>query len=169
MRLTRRQAMGMGGAFVAALSLRPVPARAKGAVEIVMGGRGDGSRVWFDPVGILIRPGETVRWINRDQGNAHTATAYHPSNFERPRRIPAAARPWDSDYLMPGQDFSVTFLHPGIYDYFCVPHEHAGMVGRIIVGAPGAEDRIDGDLPDAALQAFPSVDEIMSKGAVRLG
>jgi hypothetical protein len=29
-----------------------------------------------------------------------------------------------------------------VYDYFCIPHEHAGMVGRIVVGeatGPGAE------------------------------
>ena len=27
----------------------------------------------------------------------------------------------------------------GVYDYFCAPHEMAGMVGRIIVGRPGAQ------------------------------
>ena len=47
------------------------------------------------------QPGQTVRWTNRDRGNSHTVTAYHPENFERPLRIPAGARPWNSDYLLP--------------------------------------------------------------------
>ena len=74
---------------------------ADGVVEIAMAGRGDGSHVWFDPVGVLVRPGQTVRWTNREAGNVHTATAYHPANFDRPLRIPEAAIPWNSDYLMP--------------------------------------------------------------------
>ena len=28
------------------------------------------------------------------------------------------------------------FTVTGVYDYFCIPHEEAGMVGRIIVGSP---------------------------------
>ena len=168
--LTRRHALGLGGALIAALFLRTALARSSDATEIVMGGRSDGSRVWFNPAGVLIKPGQTVRWINRDAGNAHTATAYHPANFDKPRRIPQSARPWDTDYLLPGGDFSVTFTVPGVYDYFCVPHEHAGMVGRIIVGAPQPEQHggntADEGIPVAALQAFPSVEDIMKKGAV---
>jgi hypothetical protein len=30
------------------------------------------------------------------------------------------------------------FQHEGVYDYFCKPHEAAGMVGRIVVGNPGS-------------------------------
>ena len=47
--------------------------------------------VWFDPVGLLIQPGQTVRWTNKDAGNSHTATAYHPANDGHPLRIPAGA------------------------------------------------------------------------------
>ena len=110
----------------AAALLAPRPVRgAEPAVEIAMAGRGDGSHVWFDPVGVLVRPGQTVRWTNRETGNVHTATAYHPANFDRPLRIPGAAVPWDSDYLMPGESFAVELTEPGVYDYYCVPHEHA--------------------------------------------
>src|SRR3546814_14143555 len=76
-------------------------------------------------------------WVNRDTGNAHTATAYHPANFDRPRRVPPGADGWDSDYLLPGEGFALTLTVPGVYDYYCIPHEHVGMVGRIIVGEPG--------------------------------
>ena len=102
-----------------------------------MQGNADGSQVWFDPIGLRIEPGQTIRWINLDPGNSHTATAYHPKNFERPLRIPEGAEPWNSDYLLPNESFSVTLKVEGVYDFFCVPHEHAGMVGRIIVGQPG--------------------------------
>ena len=111
-----------------------------------------------------------MRWINIDPGNAHTATAYHPANFERPRRIPAAAEAWDSDYLLDEEDFVVTLTAEGIYDYFCVPHEHAGMVGRIIVGRPdrrAREGQGTGSIPEVALRAFPAIDAIMRKGVVR--
>ena len=37
-----------------------------------------GSRVWFDPIGLHVEPGTTVRWIVRE--NVHTTTAYHPRN-----------------------------------------------------------------------------------------
>lgn len=135
MRPTRRQILRAGGGLVAALSL-PSATRADGAVAIQMRGRANGAHVWFDPVGIRLEPGQTVRWINMDPGNSHTATAYHPANFNRPRRIPDGAEPWDSDYLLPNETFAVTLTSPGVYDYYCVPHERAGMVARIIVGAP---------------------------------
>ena len=51
------------------------------AVEIRMQGNTDGSHVWFDPVGLRIEPGQTIRWINLDPGNSHTATAYHPNEL----------------------------------------------------------------------------------------
>ena len=56
----------------------------------------------------------------------------------------------------------MTLTAEGIYDYFCVPHEHAGMVGRIIVGNPDADSWMQdpgagADLPEVALNAFPPV------------
>jgi plastocyanin len=175
--LSRRQILEIGGALLA-VPLAGGAARAvtKPEVEIRMQGNSDGSQVWFDPMGIRIQPGQIVRWLNLDAGNSHTATAYHPSNFERPLRIPARAEPWNSDYLLPKEDFTITFTVEGVYDYFCVPHEHAGMVGRIVVGQPGAfpADGValsaregTGPIPEAALRAFPSVTEIMQRGIVR--
>lgn len=145
---------------------------AEDVVEIKMQGRADGSHVWFDPIGVLIKPGQMVRWINQNPGNSHTTTAYHPENFGRPLRIPEAANSWGSDYLLPDESFSVTFTEHGVYDYYCIPHEHAGMVGRIIVGKPEAhggwmEPVAASRLPDQALKAFPTVEEIMAKRIVR--
>jgi len=140
-----------------------------------MQGNPDGSHVWFDPVGLRIEPGQTIRWINLDPGNSHTATAYHPKNFERPLRIPEEAEPWNSDYLLPNESFVVTLNVEGVYDFYCVPHEHAGMVGRIIVGQPGRSSTSSAStqptgsepVPESALRAFPPVNEIMRRGIVR--
>lgn len=170
--VTRRQIMeGGGGLFLAAFLARPAFSATQ-VVEIEMRGKDDGAHVWFDPWGILIEPGQMVRWTNRDPANSHTTTAYHPDVFDRPLRIPAGAKPWNSDYLMPGQSFSVTLTVPGVYDYHCVPHEHAGMVGRIVVGTPSAATPVAADpsltpLPDVALNGFPAVEEIIAKGIVR--
>ena len=167
---TRRKILRIGGGLLAAASLPPRPARTHGVIEIRMQGRPDGSQVWFDPIGIRIAAGQTLRWINLDPGNAHTSTAYAPANFGRPRRMPAGAEPWNSDYLLPNETFTVTLIERGVYDYYCLPHEHAGMVGRIVVDAPQPEDRFTAagadDLPEAALRAFPAIEAIMRDGIV---
>jgi plastocyanin len=169
---SRRHVLQIGGGLLAGL-VAPRLLFAREAVEIRMRGNADGSHVWFDPVGIRVEPGQAIRWINLDAGNSHTATAYHPKNFGRPLRIPEGAEPWDSNYLLPDETFSVRLTAEGVYDFFCIPHEQAGMVGRIIIGhptkppargmtSPGAES-----IPEVALQAFPSVDEILRHGIVR--
>ena len=172
MTVTRRRVLELGGGSLAVLLARTADAAADDVLEIGMQGDADGSHVWFDPAGLRVRPGQTVRWTNRDKGNSHTVTAYHP-DFERPLRIPGTAAPFDSDYLLPGESFSAVFSVEGVYDYYCVPHEHAGMVGRIVVGRPAAEEAgasaaVDlTPLPEAALNGFPSIDEILARGMVR--
>ncbi len=146
-----------------------------------------GAEVWFEPVGLRVEPGRTVRWIV-DRG-VHTSTAYHPGNGDFPRRIPEGARPWDSGHLIgEGEAYERTFRREGVYDYLCRPHEAAGMVGRIVVAradrashlelpgwdggvgekepAPGDEDGVDPELPRAARTSFPSVSRIMEEGTV---
>jgi plastocyanin len=57
----------------------------------------EGSRVGFDPVGLLTQPGQTVRWVC--DANVHTTAAYHPTNDRHSLRIPRSAKPWASDIL----------------------------------------------------------------------
>jgi plastocyanin len=168
MTLTRRHVLRIGGGILAALPLGVAPARGAETVDITMSGNKDGSLVWFEPIGLLIQPGQTVRWTNMDPGNSHTATAYHPDNEAHPLRIPAGARSWNSDYLLPDQSFSVVLTAPGVYDYFCVPHEHAGMVGRIVVAGEAQQMAApsSGDIPEIAEKAFPSVEDIVRMGRV---
>ncbi|WP_201830457.1 plastocyanin/azurin family copper-binding protein [Microvirga zambiensis] len=165
---SRRHVLLAGGGLLAGLAWPRLPLAGSPA-EIRMQGKADGSHVWFDPIGLHVEPGQIIRWINLDPGNSHTATAYHPKNADHPLRIPDGAEPWNSDYLLPNETFSVMLTVEGVYDFFCIPHEHAGMVGRIVVGRPGSppKESAHQTIPDIALQAFPSIDEIMQRGAVR--
>ncbi|QQO45333.1 MULTISPECIES: plastocyanin/azurin family copper-binding protein [unclassified Paracoccus (in: a-proteobacteria)] len=170
--MNRRKLIIGGAAMLLAAQVRPRLAIAAGPLPVEMKGTPRGEQVWFVPVGLAVTPGATIRFVNRDAGNSHTATAYHPDILDRPRRIPDAARPWDSDLLLPGEEFEVTLTAPGVYDLYCQPHEHAGMVARIVVGRPDRDPRWQGpaldagDLPKAALAGFPPVGVILERGAV---
>ena len=167
--LSRRGILRIGGGFLAALPFAGARAADADSVEITMSGNADGSLVWFEPIGLLIEPGQTIRWTNRDPGNSHTATAYHPGYDGYPLRIPAGAEPWNSDYLLPDQTFSVVLTEPGVYDYFCIPHEHAGMVGRIVVaGGPPPPTPAPGGVPDTAERTFPSVEDIIQRRRISI-
>lgn len=170
MRLGRRPFLA-GLLATAAGSGLPGRLAAAGAMIRMMSSP-DGADVWFDPVGLWVPPGTAVTWSNGpDQANTHTATAYHPANDRHALRIPGGAAPWDSGYILPGAGFTVTLTEEGVYDYYCRPHEMAGMVGRIVVGRPGGPPPAPrpGELsvPDEALRAFPPVERILDEKVVR--
>lgn len=170
MMLARRHLLAVGGGLFATLAI-PSRLRAQSVEVIEMRGTARGERIWFSPIGIAIPPGTKLRFVNRDPVNSHTATAYHPDLFGRAARIPDAATPWNSDFLLPDESFEITLSEPGVYDYYCLPHEMAGMVGRIVVGQPSDAGWQDAstdtsDLPDAALEGFASVESILSQGRI---
>jgi plastocyanin len=172
---TRRSFLATGGLMLAGLVVPGGVPR----VEIRMRATERGEQVWFDPIGIYIQRGATVRWIV--EHDVHTTTAYHPENDHHSLRIPEQAQPWDSGFLTQnGAHFDVTFTIDGVYDYYCMPHEAAGMVGRIVVGTPGGPGALPFDyfkqragsadwkpIPVAAQEAFPSIDAIMKRKVVR--
>ena len=164
-----RRRLLAGCAILLATPALPRVLAAQSTVAVRMRSDPEGAHVGFDPIGLRVMPGTVVRWVV--EANVHTATAYHPANGGHPLRIPEEAQPWDSDYLVePGQTFEVMLTAEGVYDYFCTPHEIAGMVGRIIVGRPGGPGAQPPgeDIPAAARVAFPSIKRIMAEGIVRL-
>ena len=180
---SRREFVKAGGVALAGLVVAPlsVTRGRVGTGPVVIEMRSDtlGARVWFDPVGLYLNPGATVRWVVRE--NVHTTTAYHPGNDSHSLRIPESAAAWDSGYLVySGEHFDLTLTVPGVYDYYCAPHEAAGMVGRIVVGNPSGPGAAAFDywvgragtdgwrrVPDAARSAFPSVEQILRERRVR--
>ncbi len=170
MKINRRRFLAASGGGLAALAF-PFVGVAEEKVTVAMRGTSRGERIWFSPLGIAVAPGTVVRFINEDGVNSHTATTYHPQLDGRMRRIPEGAEPWDSGFLMPGEAFEVTLQVPGVYDYYCRPHERAGMVGRIVVGSAehkvwaGPSESAD-DLPEVALATFPAVETILTNGPV---
>lgn len=171
MTLTRRDLLLAAGGTLLAINL-PTLASGQPPVLIEMRGTARGERVWFDPFGFAVQPGTTLTFINRDIGNAHTVTAYHPELFDRVRRIPQLAAPFNSGYLLPGHSFELRLTVPGVYDFYCIPHEPAGMVGRIVVGTPNdqswdASGVEAGGVTAQVDAAFPSVAAILAAQALR--
>ncbi|MEX2374675.1 MAG: plastocyanin/azurin family copper-binding protein [Dehalococcoidia bacterium] len=181
LRVSRRKVLLAGGLLLTGLGAGVPPAEAGSAAiaDVALRSSQDGARVWFDPVGIVVAPGTTVRWTLSD--GVHTATAYHPDNDGYALRIPKDAKPWDSGYLTePGASYSVRLDVEGVYDYFCRPHELGGMAGRIVVGRPAGPGYMPFDywrragnpppwkpVSSMARTTIPDVDVILREGVVR--
>ncbi|MFC4358035.1 plastocyanin/azurin family copper-binding protein [Halobium salinum] len=87
---------------------------------------------FFDPVGLFVEPGDTVKW-NFVTGH-HSVTAYHPG-FGYQQRVPDGVPPYSSPLMPQGGYWLYTFQQEGVYDYHCAPHEIFGHVGRIVCGS----------------------------------
>jgi len=86
---------------------------------------------YFEPSGLYVEPGDTVRFLAVSPH--HTVTAYHPLQG-KPQRVPDGVEPFSSPMIPVGQSWEYTFTTPGVYDVWCGPHEQYGMVMRIVVG-----------------------------------
>lgn len=87
----------------------------------------------YVPDTVRIAAGATVVWHNTSL-LVHTVTD-DPSQATIPgsAQLPTKAEPFDSGNLAPGARYSHTFVQPGTYGYFCIPHEAAKMRGVVIV------------------------------------
>lgn len=90
----------------------PIPTTFPRVVEIQV------SSNIFTPNSVMIRPGDTVRWVW--VGGNHTTTSNDGL--------------WDSGVRGVGSQFEVTFDEEGEYDYFCSLHlACCNQVGTILV------------------------------------
>lgn len=126
----------------------------------------EGSEFYFDPVGLYVEPGDTVRWVI--ESGSHSATAYTEDNpGASTRRIPAGADTWDSTVLREsGASFEYTVEQTGTYDYYCIPHKGLGMVGRIVCGEPGGPAEENEPPDDVGSGVWPPSKTITEKRAV---
>ncbi|MDH4134716.1 MAG: plastocyanin/azurin family copper-binding protein [Gammaproteobacteria bacterium] len=70
----------------------------------------------FVPQVVKIKPGSTVKWVNRERRNNHSIL------FES-EGLP------ESERFFPGESWQRTFSKPGTYPYVCGPHpEMTGVV-----------------------------------------
>lgn len=142
-------------------------ARGQGSTHTV-GMYTESGAYYFDPIGLYVKPGDTVKWVLKSGGHSSTSYTKNNPNYDGPRLIPKDAKPWDSGVLNePGASFSYTFQVKGTYNYYCIPHKSLGMVGRIVCGKPGGPGEKkqipSSDRPEGVL---PPSDVIRKKGSV---
>ena len=136
---TRRTLLQRGGLVLTSVSIA-------GCLDSTTGGASSTTTVEmtdelvFKPAKITISAGDTVRW--RNVGNVeHTVTAYEdklPKEGEYFAsggfKSEGAARKNLNGGLIPSNEqFMHTFDISGVYEYYCIPHESAGMVGTVQV------------------------------------
>ena len=94
----------------------------------------------FEPEKATLSAGDTVRWRNAGEVE-HTVTAYEnklPKEGEYFasggfKSEEAAQKNLNAGLVAPGEEFEHTFEVSGVYEYYCIPHESAGMVGTVRV------------------------------------
>jgi plastocyanin len=96
------------GIVLLTAALLPVSALAQRTVEVSI------ADYRFAPAEVRIRPGDTVKWINREKRTSHS--------------VLFAGQP-ESERLFPDEAWQRTFAKPGTYPYTCGPHpEMKGVV-----------------------------------------
>jgi plastocyanin len=97
----------------------------------------DNGALVFDPPVLSIRVGDQVTFVNnagfphnvvldedRLPDGAYNSYSYHTGALTH------------EDYLnAPGESFTAKFDLPGVYHYYCEPHQGAGMTAQVIVNA----------------------------------
>ena len=115
----------------------------------------------FRPDTLTVTAHTTITWRNTSS-HGHTVTAFQDAYPEEASFFATggyetedqAVDAWKNDnggVLTEGQTFEYEFTVPGQYDYYCIPHLDAGMVGTIEVTADTAgRDSVTTRSPRAA-------------------
>ena len=88
------------------------------AVDITMGSNGN---LIFDPSDVTISAGETLHFVN-GMLPPHNIIVEGRADLSR-----------ESLMFSPGESQDIKFVDAGDYDFFCGPHQGAGMTGTIHV------------------------------------
>ena len=88
----------------------------------------------FVPDKITIKSGQTVEWVNEEEGGLHEVTnSPDAASDGGDVSMPDGVMPFDSHIIKSGKSYRYQFTVPGVYRYVCPPHEEAGMVGVVTV------------------------------------
>ena len=96
--------------------------RGEDAITVEVGVEANGNYYGFGPPAAWVDPETTVTWEWTGRGNAHNVVAEDDSYSS------------GSAVAEAGTTYERTFSEPGIYKYYCSPHELNGMKGAIVVG-----------------------------------
>ncbi len=124
MKITRRDGLKL----MAATALATVPlkafagAHATHVVEMLNKEPDGKERQVFNPPVIKVAEGDVVTFVSTDRGH---------NSASNKDMLPEGAADWKGDI---NSDLEVTFDVPGVYGYYCTPHQSAGMVGLVLVG-----------------------------------
>ena len=91
-----------------------------GSVEIAVGAGENGYA--FDPAAVRVSPGTTITWAWTGEGGAHNV-------------VSTGDGPLDSGEPAMGESvtYEATLDSPGVYRYYCNPHQSLGMKGAVAV------------------------------------
>jgi plastocyanin len=134
---------GAVAALLLALAAGPAPARDDGRIfdsaatedapgaAVAMTGE-----LMFEPHSVTIQAGERIVWRNTSNVS-HTVTLDPDEAIQDVTvAMPDGAEMFNSGMIEPGEACIRTLEVPGRYQYFCIPHQAAGMVGEVIVEEP---------------------------------
>ena len=112
--------------------------------EVKMLNKGEGGTMIFEPAGLRIAAGDTVKFLATTKG--HNAEAVDGM-------IPEGAESFAGKI---NEEIEVTLTEPGFYGVKCKPHFAMGMVMVIAVGdeAAAPDAFLEGRLPKKAKQRF---------------
>lgn len=107
---------------------------AKADSDVVVGPDG---RLRFEPETVTAATGDVVRWYF-DSPNHNVSCRPGDSSYAE---LPHGADPFSSypadassgSVVAAGETFEHAFDVAGTYVYACIPHQRAGMVGRVVV------------------------------------
>jgi plastocyanin len=134
----RRFVVGLGAAGLTGLA---GCSSASGADDFDIGM----TAVAYTPPEFTVSVGDEVVWQNTSS-RGHTVTAYEDSIPDDAEFFASGGYDSESEardqfgselggLIDSGDAYTYTFEVPGTYEYFCIPHEQAGMVGTIVVEA----------------------------------
>lgn len=106
-----------------------VEARGQDELRVTVGAKGANGYYYFGPAAVAVSPGTSVIWEWNGKGGTHN--------------VVSSSGAFTSGQLVDekGHTFVNEFVNPGVYRYFCSPHQSLGMKGAVFVSLsqPGGE------------------------------